>query len=195
MTEQVLPRKRPGAPPDVIVRAQRGDHEAFEQLAAAMAGRLIGTATLILRDRDAARDAVQDTMIEVWRSLPSLRDPEAFEGWLHRILVRACQRAVRSNRRRAVEIRQLDIDMPNPSDEHAIVDRDRIERAFRRLTTEQRTVLVLHHHLGLPLAESAGILQIPMGTMKSRLNRATAALRAALDADERDGAALMGWTA
>ena len=179
----------------MIVRAQRGDHEAFEQLAAAMAGRLIGTATLILRDRDAARDAVQETMIEVWRSLPSLRDPEAFEGWLHRILVRSCQRAVRSSRRRAVEIRQLDIDMPNPSDEHTIVDRDRIERAFRRLTTEQRTVLVLHHHLGLPLAESAGILQIPMGTMKSRLNRATAALRAALDADEREGAALMGWTA
>ena len=53
--------------------------------------------------------------------------------------------------------------MPNPSDEHTIDDRDRIERAFRRLTTEQRTALVLHHHLGLPLAESASILQIPDG--------------------------------
>jgi RNA polymerase sigma-70 factor, ECF subfamily len=179
----------------VVVRAQGGEHEAFEQLAAAMAGRLTGTATLILRDRDAARDAVQETLIEVWRSLPSLRDPDAFEGWMHRILVRACQRAVRSSRRRDVEIRQLDIDLPNPSDEHTIIDRDRIERAFRRLTTEQRTVLVLHHHLGLQLAESAGILQVPIGTMKSRLNRATAALRAALDADEREGAALMGWTA
>jgi RNA polymerase sigma-70 factor (ECF subfamily) len=177
------------------VRAQDGDHAAFEQLAAAMAGRLVGTATLILRDRDAARDAVQETLIEVWRSLPSLRDPDAFEGWLHRILVRACHRAVRSNRRRAVEIRQLDIDVPNPSEEHVIDDRDRIERAFRRLTTEQRSALVLHHHLGLPLAESAGILQIPMGTMKSRLNRATAALRAALDADEREGEARIGWTA
>jgi len=180
---------------DEIVRAQRGDHAAFEQLAAAMAGRLIGTATLILRDSDAARDAAQETLIEVWRSLPSLRDPDAFEGWVQRILVRACHRAVRSSRRRAVEIRQLDIDMPHPSSEHAIDDRDRIERAFRRLSTEQRTALVLHHHLGLPLAESASILQIPVGTMKSRLNRATAALRAALDADERDGATLMGWTA
>jgi RNA polymerase sigma-70 factor (ECF subfamily) len=180
---------------DQIVRAQHGEHEAFEQLAAAMAGRLMGTATLILRDREAARDAVQETLIEVWRGLPTLREPDAFEGWLHRILVRACHRAVQSNRRRAVEVRQLDIDMPNPSDEHAIDDRDRIERAFRRLTTEQRTVLVLHHHLGLPLAESAGILRIPTGTMKSRLNRATAALRAALDADERESTALMGWTA
>jgi RNA polymerase sigma-70 factor (ECF subfamily) len=102
---------------------------------------------------------------------------------------------VRSNRRRAVEVPQLDIDLPNPSGERAIDDRDQIERAFRRLTTEQRAVLVLHHHLGLPLAESAGVLQIPTGTMKSRLNRATAALRAALEADEREGTALMGWTA
>jgi RNA polymerase sigma-70 factor (ECF subfamily) len=178
---------------DEIVRAQRGDHQAFEQVAAAMAGRLVGTATLILRDSDAVRDAVQETLIEVWRSLPSLRDPDAFEGWMHRILVRACHRSVRSSRRRAVEVQQLDIDRPNSSEESTVDDRDRIARAFRRLTTEQRTALVLHHHLGLPLAESASILQIPTGTMKSRLNRATAALRAALDADERDGIAL-GWT-
>jgi RNA polymerase sigma-70 factor (ECF subfamily) len=180
---------------DEIARAQRGDHEAFEHVAAAMAGRLVGTATLILRDSDAARDAVQETLIEVWRGLPSLREPEAFDGWTHRILVRACQRAVRSNLRRAVEVRHLDIDVPSPSGESDVDDRDRIARAFRRLTTEQRTVLVLHHHLGLPLAESAGILQLPIGTLKSRLNRATSALRAALDADERDGAALLGWTA
>jgi RNA polymerase sigma-70 factor (ECF subfamily) len=196
LPESVSSRYRPGASTrDAVVRAQRGDHEAFEQLAAAMAGRLIGTATLILRDPDAARDAAQETLIEVWRNLPSLRDPDAFEGWVHRILVRACHHAVRSSRRRAVEVRQLDIDVPHASSEHTIDDRDRIERAFRRLSTEQRTALVLHHHLGLPLAESASILQIPLGTMKSRLNRATAALRAALDADEREGAALMGWTA
>ena len=195
MTEWVPPRKPARAlTRDEVLRAQRGDHEAFERLATAMAGRLVGTATLILRDRDAARDAVQETLIEVWRSLPSLRDPDAFEGWLHRILVRSCHRAARSDRRRAIEIRQLDIDVPNPSGEYTIDDRDRIERAFRRLTTEQRTALVLHHHLGLPLAEAAGILQIPTGTMKSRLNRATTALRAALDADEREGAAMMGWT-
>jgi RNA polymerase sigma-70 factor (ECF subfamily) len=194
LPDGVAPRTSTGLMRDEIVRAQRGDHRAFEQVAAAMAGRLVGTATLILRDSDAARDAVQETLIEVWRGLPSLREPDAFEGWMHRILVRACHRAVRSNRRRAVEVQQLDSDMPHGSAEHTIDDRDQIARAFRRLTTEQRTALVLHHHLGLPLAESAAILQIPTGTMKSRLNRATAALRAALDADERDAIAL-GWTA
>ena len=59
---------------ELVLRAQRGDHQAFEHLAAANAGRLHGVATLIVRDPDAARDAVQETLIETWRSLPTLRD-------------------------------------------------------------------------------------------------------------------------
>jgi RNA polymerase sigma-70 factor (ECF subfamily) len=170
---------------ELVLRAQGGDHQAFERLAAANARRLYGVATLIVRDPDAARDAVQDTLIETWRSLPTLRDPDAFEGWLQKILVRACHRAVDARRRRVVEVPGLEIDTPVASAERDVDDRDQIERAFRRLTMEQRTVLVLHHHLGLPLAESAGVLGIPVGTMKSRLNRATDALRAAIEADER----------
>ena len=63
--------------------------------------------------------------------------------------------------------------------------RDQLERGFRRLTPEQRAVLVVHHYLGLPDAEAAIVLDIPVGTFKSRLNRASAALRAVLEADER----------
>jgi RNA polymerase sigma-70 factor (ECF subfamily) len=170
---------------ELVLRAQAGDHQAFERLAAANARRLHGVATLIVRDPDAARDAVQETLIEVWRSLPTLREPDAFEGWLQRILVRACHRAVQSRRRRLVEIPGLEIDAPVDSHERDVDDRDQIERAFRRLTLEQRTVLVLSHHLGLSLAESAAVLGIPLGTMKSRLNRATHALRAAVEADQR----------
>jgi RNA polymerase sigma-70 factor (ECF subfamily) len=170
---------------DLVLRAQGGDHQAFERLAAASARRLHGVAVLIVRDPDAARDAVQETLIETWRSLPTLRDPDAFEGWLQRILVRACHRAVNARRRRVIEVPGLEIDTPVASGERDVDDRDQIERAFRRLTLEQRTVLVLHHHLGLPLAESAAILGIPVGTMKSRVNRSTEALRAALEADER----------
>jgi RNA polymerase sigma-70 factor, ECF subfamily len=177
-----------------VIRAQGGDHEAFERLAAAHVRRLNGAAVLILRDREAARDAVQETLIETWRSLPTLRDPDAFDAWLQRILVRSCYRAVRS-RRRIVEVPELDVDAPVPSDERAVDDRDQLERAFRRLTTEQRTVLVLHHHVGLPLSESAAVLGIPIGTMKSRLNRATDALRAAVAADDREVVVLKGRSA
>jgi len=82
--------------PELIGRARQGDHDAFEQIAKSAVGRLYGTASLILRDREAAADAVQDTLIAAWQNLPLLRDPEAFDGWLNRILVRNCYRAVRS---------------------------------------------------------------------------------------------------
>src|SRR6476660_70750 len=83
---------------DLVDRAQGGDREAFEQLARLVATRLFATATLILRDADLASDVVQETLIEVWRKLPSLRDTQAFEAWLYRILVRRCYRASRSSR-------------------------------------------------------------------------------------------------
>ena len=67
----------------------------------------------------------------------------------------------------------------------AINDRDQLERAFRRLTLEQRSVLVFHHYVGLPLTEVAVRLDIPIGTAKSRLHHATSALRASLEADAR----------
>jgi DNA-directed RNA polymerase specialized sigma24 family protein len=67
----------------------------------------------------------------------------------------------------------------------ALAARDQLERAFRRLTPEQRAALVVHHYRGLPDAEAASVLEIAVGTFKSRLYRATAAMRAAVDADDR----------
>ena len=67
----------------------------------------------------------------------------------------------------------------------SVVDRDQLERGFRRLTIDQRTVVVLYHYLDKPLDEIAGILQIPVGTAHSRLHHAMRGMRAALDADAR----------
>lgn len=178
-----------------VILAQDGNHAAFEALASAAVRRLYGTATLIVRDPDAANDAVQETLIDAWRNLPTLRDPDAFEGWLQKILVRSCYRAIRQRRRRQMEVRVLEIDAATGSHEQRVDARDQIERAFRRLTPDQRAVLVVHHRLGLPLVESAATLGIPVGTVKSRLNRATAALRAALDAENRDLPIVEGQTA
>ena len=172
-----------------------GDHAAFEQLCSVTVDRLYGTATLILRDRDAAKDAVQETLIEAWRNLPTLRDSGAYQGWLNRILIRRCYGAIRQRRRRSIEVQVLEIDAPTHSHERDIAAVDHIDRAFRRLTYDQRAVLVLHHHLGLELGEAAGVLGIPVGTVKSRLNRATSALRAALEAENRSGALMKGQTA
>jgi RNA polymerase sigma-70 factor (ECF subfamily) len=140
----------------------------------------------ILRDADMAEDAVQAALITGWRQLRSLRDPDAFEPWLHRILTHECYAEARRNRRMRVEIRVLPLHgQAESADIRAVNDRDQLGRAFRRLTLEQRAVLVFHHYLGLTLSEVAERLGIPVGTAKSRLFHATAALRASLEADAR----------
>lgn len=126
---------------DLVLRAQSGDHDAFEALASSVVRRLHATASLIVRDADIASDVVQEALIEVWRDLPALRDPDAFEAWCRRILVRRCYRAVNESRRRRLEVRGLETDAPSPSHEMRISDSDQLERAFRRLPVEQRAVL------------------------------------------------------
>jgi RNA polymerase sigma factor (sigma-70 family) len=180
---------------ETVIQAQAGDHAAFEALAHSVARRLFGTAILIIRDRDGANDAVQETLIEAWRNLPQLRDPEAFDGWLNRILVRSCYRAIKARQRRRIEVEITEVNAVTSSLENRVGAIDQLDRALRRLTVEQRAVLVLHHRLGLQLDETSVALGIPVGTVKSRLNRATIALRAALAAESRDLAVPEGQTA
>jgi RNA polymerase sigma-70 factor, ECF subfamily len=176
---------------DLVVRAQAGDHEAFSALAAGSVARLLAAARLILRDEDRAQDAVQEAMVDAWLDIRGLRDPDRWGAWVHRLLLRGCYRAAKRERnRRVVEVPLLAIDAPTIADgQAALAARDQLDRGFRRLTTEQRAVLVVHHYLDLADAEAADALDIPIGTFKSRLNRATHALRAALEADERQALA------
>jgi RNA polymerase sigma-70 factor (ECF subfamily) len=170
----------------LVERAQRGDRDAYEALAHASARRLYLTAYRIVRDADQAEDAAQQTLVAMWRELPSLRDPDRFEAWTYRLVVRACLGESRRNRRAG--IRQVPIDdlMPSRADDIADADlRDQLERALRTLSLEHRTVVVLHHYAGLPLGEIADILGIPYGTVGSRLHHATRALRASISAGER----------
>jgi RNA polymerase sigma-70 factor (ECF subfamily) len=170
----------------LVELAQRGDEDAFDALVRATGDRCLGIAYRILRDVDLAEDAVQATYVSAWRELRSLREPDRFEAWLHRTLTRACYEESRKARRFAANVRALPIESSfAPDDVMTVVDRDQLERGIRRLSVEQRAVLVFHHYLGLTLAEVADHLDIPIGTAKSRLNYATNALRAALDADAR----------
>jgi len=171
---------------ELVVRAQGGDHDAFARLATGSIGRLNTIARLIMADHARAEDAVQDAFVDAWRDLRGLRDPDRFDAWLNRLLVRACQNARRLDRRRAVVELPLLADSRGLGDlEASVALTDQIERGLRRLTIDQRTVLVLSFYLDLPLADAAATLGVPLGTMKSRLNRALAALRAVIDADAR----------
>ena len=140
----------------------------------------------ILRDVDLAEDAVQVSLITAWREIRALRDPDRFEPWLHRILTNACYAKAKQRRRWDEGIHLLPVEPVHGRDEFLTVDdRDQLEHAFRRLTLQQRAVLVFHYYLGLSISEVAIRIGIPVGTAKSRLHHATKALRASLEADAR----------
>ena len=167
---------------DLVERAQRGDHEAFDVLASAAYHRLYAIARRILRDGYAAEDAVQDALVKAWREMRGLRDPAAFDAWLHRLLVNACRDHARRTRRRPVELLAIPMDREEPHDDYAqLADRDELERAFLDLSLEHRAVLVLTHYVGLPAPEISRILGVPQGTVASRLHYGVRAMRAALD--------------
>jgi RNA polymerase sigma-70 factor (ECF subfamily) len=174
----------------LVNQAKQGDREAFDALARLTGDRCMAIAFRILRDFDHADDAVQAALLTAWREIRALRDPDLFEPWLHRILTNACYAEARRRRRWSEGIRLLPAESEHGPDEYLTVEtRDLLERAFRRLTVEQRAVLVFHHYLGLPLPEVAERLGIPLGTVKSRMHHAKRALRAGLDADARTAGA------
>ena len=171
---------------DLVNRAQRGDREAFDELARTTGDTCMAIAFRILRDFDLADDAVQTALLTAWTEIRALRNADRFEPWLHRILTHACYAEARRRRRWTEGIRLLPSEPAHGPDPYLTVDdRDQLERAFRRLTVEQRAVLVYHHYLGLPLPEVADRIGIPLGTVKSRMFHAKRALQASLEADAR----------
>lgn len=171
---------------DLVVLAQHGDEEAFASLALAVGSRLHAVAHRILRDTDLAEDATQQALLTIWRDLPQLRDPARFGAWSYRLLVRACYAERGRTRDLAPNLHLLPVDGPAAAEGlSAVVDRDQLERGFRRLSIDHRVVVVLHHYVDLPLEEVAEILGVPIGTVRSRLFHAMRGLRAALEADAR----------
>ncbi|MEP6638200.1 MAG: sigma-70 family RNA polymerase sigma factor, partial [Chloroflexota bacterium] len=169
---------------ELVGRAKRGDHDAFADLVDPALARLDAAARLIVRDPELARDAVQEALIHAWRDLPGLRDPERFDAWLYRLTVNACLDLVRRRRRRAIEVELTPIDAPVTADVSGILaDRELVDAALRRLDPGHRAVVAMHYLLGMPLPEVAASLGIPVGTAKSRLHYALAAMRLSVTAE------------
>jgi RNA polymerase sigma-70 factor (ECF subfamily) len=176
----------------LVERAGQGDHEAFGVLLGAHLARLEVAARLILRDPDLARDAVQEATLRAWKNLRGLREPDRFDAWLHRLTVNACLDVARKRRGRSFEVELTPVhDAPVPDPTARVADALYVERMLAAVDPAQRAVVVLHFYLDLTLAETAAALGIPVGTAKSRLNRALAAMRITLaDADESAAAAV-----
>ena len=171
---------------ELLAAAQRGDEAAFVDLIKVRSNRLFSIAQRILRDIDRAEDALQDALVIAWRDLRGVRDPDRFDAWVHRVLTNVCIAQATRERRRAANLRVLPLEGPAGSDDLVgVVDRDQLDRGFRRLTPEERAILVLHHYVGYAPSEIAELLGSPPGTIRSRLHHAHRAMRAALDAEAR----------
>jgi RNA polymerase sigma-70 factor (ECF subfamily) len=172
----------------LVERAREGEEDAFSRLVDMDGDRCFAIAYRILRDVEQAKDAVQQAFLLAWRELPRLRDATRFEVWLYRLLVNACYEEVRRHRRWTTHVRLLPMEGHSAPDPFASVDdRDALERAFLRLSPEHRTVFVMHHHAGLPLATIAEVVGVPLGTVKSRLHHSVRNLRTALADDSQSG--------
>lgn len=170
----------------LVERAMRGDEEAFDQLVGRIGDSLYSVARRILRDTTLAEDATQQALLATWRSLPQLRDPDRFEAWAYRLLVRACYAESRRERRHRGTVRLLPDDGPTvPDASSRIAGMDELDHAFRQLSVDHRTVVVLVHYLGMTPSEAADALGTPAGTVRSRLHYALQSMRSALEADAR----------
>jgi len=170
----------------LVDRARRGDHDAFGLIVEPVYDRCYAVACRILGPTPAAQDATQQALLDIWSKLPRLRDVARFEAWCYRIVVNACYAETRKSRRAIPGPLPADLETATTVDEfRTIVDRDQVERAFDRQRVEHRAVLVLRYYLDLPLEEIAAILDIPTGTVKSRIHNGLRSMRATIEADAR----------
>jgi RNA polymerase sigma-70 factor, ECF subfamily len=171
----------------LVERARSGDADAFDALIEPRVEAMLRTATAIIGDPDEAREATQEALLTIWRELPNLRLDDRFDAWAGRILVNRCRLTLKRRGRRTS--REVQLDGSRQADSrlvtgppHEIGRRRELDEAFEQLDPDDRALLVLHHLEGLELAQIATRLEIPVGTVKSRLFTARRALERAMEA-------------
>jgi RNA polymerase sigma-70 factor (ECF subfamily) len=165
--------------------ARVGDRKALALLVRRWNGRLLGHAWRLLGDTELAREAVQDAWAEIVRGLPQLADTRAFPAWAYRIVSRRAARLIQRLRR---DRRLIEAMEQEPRDELAAPDEEgtdsaRLRQAIAALPAGQRAAIALFHLEDMSVAEVAVALDVPAGTVKTRLMNARAKLRAALEGD------------
>jgi RNA polymerase sigma-70 factor (ECF subfamily) len=170
----------------LVERARHGDREAFARLVSVRSDRVLRIARAILESETDAHDAAQNALVSAWVNLPRLRDLDRFDAWINRILRNECTDILRRRRgTRVVDLSaaETEVGVAAAGDPDARLEATTLQAAFRRLSVDDRTILLLHHLHELPLAEVARQLAIPLGTAKSRLWGARRALERALETE------------
>ncbi|MBD3162452.1 MAG: sigma-70 family RNA polymerase sigma factor [Candidatus Eisenbacteria bacterium] len=164
----------------LLERCRRGDEAAWEALVRRFQGRIYGIAYCYVGNPEEARDLAQDIFVRLYDRLDACTNDETFVPWLIRLARNACIDRIRRMRARprpagvpVDEMFDLPAPGPDPEDQRRITARrELIHRALRRLSAISREIILLREIQGLSLEEIAGTLEIPIGTVKSRTNRA-----------------------
>lgn len=180
----------------LVVRATSPDstfaerHEAFGELVRLFQDMACACAYAVLGDFHAAEDAAQEAFVTAWRKLDRLREPEAFPGWLRRIVLTECNRLTRRRRLRTVPL-EPGAGVPSTEvDQQGAVERDYMKRALTcavgALPRGERMVVALFYADGRSHKDIARFLEVPTTTVARRLNRARTRLKGRLSEDFKD---------
>jgi RNA polymerase sigma-70 factor (ECF subfamily) len=178
--------------PDLTEKWQHGDVDAFETLYRQYEKQVFRTAYLITGSKEAAEDALQEVFVSVWRSRHTY-DPKKgkLTTWLHRITVNQCSREKARKSPAAVSLEERGVDVPEMKHSYQLEDvlinkmeYDRLLKAMDKLDTKHRSVVVLRYFNGLSYQEIAEAQEIPLGTVKSRLNQSLRYLKEEMNPGE-----------
>ncbi|MET0647369.1 MAG: RNA polymerase sigma factor [Pyrinomonadaceae bacterium] len=165
----------------LVLRAQSGDREALDALLASVQEPLYRYLLSLMRERHLAEDALQETFVRVYRKLGWLREPGLFRAWAYRIATREAFRQMKRERRWADQVRDEDalvaVAAPPPREEFAPELSARLRESVAGLSPASRAVVVLYYLHEMSLEETAAVLGVPLGTVKSRLAYGLGALR------------------
>lgn len=180
----------PGLDPsdlDLVRRFRDGDQSAFTLLVERHERRVYTLAYRMLGRAEDARDAAQDAFLSCFRHLASFRGDSSFSTWLHRITVNACYDMLRKKTPALALLDEQVEPPPAPDPAEAAATAVDVQRALMLVPPDYRVVLVMSDVQGLAYEDIAAALDVPLGTVKSRLHRARVALGRAL-APEPEGA-------
>jgi RNA polymerase sigma factor (sigma-70 family) len=168
----------------LVASARLGDRNALGILARRWNGKLLAHAWRLLRDREAAKDAVQESWAEIMRGLSRLRDEGAFAAWAYRIVSRRCARQITRLQGERLFANEFGSEPVEDPDKPSSLDAEVVRAAIKSLPPEQQAAIALFYLEDMSVAEVAVALDVPAGTVKTRLMHARRKLRLALEGDE-----------
>lgn len=168
-----------------LEKAINGDKEAFSRVIIQNKEAMYKTAIVILRNEDDAYDAIQDSLIKMYKSIQNLQNAEAFKSWSRKIIINSCYDIISKNKK-VIDINSKLIDTYEETREDTYECEDEVVKILDQIEPDLRLTAILYYYNDISIKEIAKIINIPEGTVKSRLSRAREKLYQILKRERRE---------